>query len=68
MSPVAHEFPGRPGRNVSSKKSTFKIKRGLLALKLNMEMWRIVIISTFFGIITIGCESGKRYSHSLTES
>ena len=47
MSPVAHEFPGRPGRNVSSK----KIKRGLLALKLNMEMWRIVIISTFFGII-----------------
>jgi hypothetical protein len=43
MSPVAHEFPGRPGRNVSSKKSTFKIKRGLLALKLNREMWRIVI-------------------------
>jgi hypothetical protein len=43
MGPVTHQLPGCPGGNVSSEKLTFKIKRGLLPLKLDMEMWRMMI-------------------------
>jgi len=42
-SPVVHQLPGCPGGDVSSKKLTVKVKRGLLALKFYMEMWRIMI-------------------------
>src|SRR4029077_14462795 len=42
-SPVAHQFPGGAGGNISGPKPTVKSKRRLLALKLDMKMWRIMI-------------------------
>jgi len=42
-SPITHQFPSRPGRNTSIHKLTVKIESRLLALKLDMEMRRIVI-------------------------
>ncbi len=42
-SPITHQFPSRPGRNISIHKLTVKIESRLLALKLDMEMRRIVI-------------------------
>jgi hypothetical protein len=42
-SPLTYQFPGCPGGNTSSKKLTVKIERRLLALKLDMKVWRIMI-------------------------
>jgi hypothetical protein len=42
-SPVTHQFPSRPGRNISRTKPTVKSERRLLSLKFNVEMWRIMI-------------------------
>jgi len=42
-SPVAHQFPGRPGGNISRVKLPVKRERCLLALKLDVKMWRIMI-------------------------
>jgi hypothetical protein len=42
-SPVTHQFSRRPGGNTSRKKPTVKVKRGLLALKLDVKMWWIMI-------------------------
>jgi hypothetical protein len=41
--PLTHQFPGRCGGNSSRKKLTAKIECGSLTLKLDMEVWRIVI-------------------------
>jgi len=42
-SPVAHQFPGRPGGNISRVKPPVKRERCLFALKLDVKMWRIMI-------------------------
>ena len=42
-SPVSYEFPCCPGGNTSSKKLAVKIERRLLTLKLDMEVWRVMI-------------------------
>ena len=40
-SPITYQFPGCPGGNSTSKKLAVKIERRLLALKLDMEVWRL---------------------------
>ena len=42
-SPVTNQFPCCPGRNKSSNKFAVKIERALLSLKLDVEVWRIMI-------------------------
>jgi len=42
-SPITYQFPGCPGGNISGAKPTVKSERRLLALKLDMKMWRIMI-------------------------
>ena len=42
-SPVSYQFPGRRGGNNSSKQLAVKIERRLLALILDMKVWRIMI-------------------------
>ena len=41
--PLTHQSPCRAGGNTSGKKLAVKIERGLLALILDMEVWRFMI-------------------------
>ena len=50
-SPVAHQLPGGSGGDISRTKPTVKRERGLLALKVDVKMWRIMISEKYIRIM-----------------